>query len=461
MNRSQIFIEKSVLKNTGKQTRRLLLIGFGGLLALLVFTGLNGISALSKIQSRNETIRQDYVNRQQKLEELRNDLYVSGTYVRDLLLEPDPSRADVHRKDLDATTADIQALIAGYRKILRVEEQQPFEDFANGVSAYFDSLQPALNWDTAQRRQFGYAYMRDSLLPGRTLVVHLADQISRFNQHQMEMGNQQVSVLFSTFRRSLVTLLVLTLASGLVLAITSVSRILRLEHLSVERLNEVLQAKKALQELSARLVEVQETERRSLSRELHDEVGQVMSALLLGVSNVSASISPQTIEQAKVELQEIKRVAEKTVAVIRDMSLLLRPSMLDDLGLIPALEWQAREISRNNKVRVEVTVDPESMADQDLPDEQKTCVYRVVQEALRNVIRHAKARTVQIRMTQNAKSLCLLIKDDGQGFLPERHKGVGLLGMEERVKHLNGTFRIDSNLGSGTTIHIELPRDSI
>ncbi len=447
--------------NTGRQTRRLLLIGFGGLLTLLVFTGLNGISVLSRIETRNESIRQDFVNRQRMLEQIRNDLYLSGTYVRDLLLEPDPASADAHRKELDATTAEIESLIKGYRNILRSEERQPFEEFTKGVSSYFDLLRPALGWNSKQRQQYGYAFMRYSLQPGRTVVVHLADQIARFNQHQMEVGNQQLSSLFSTFRRGLLLFLVLALVSGLVLAVASVRRILRLERLSAQRLNEVLQAKEALRDLSVRLVEVQETERRSLSRELHDEVGQVMSALLLAIGNVAASISPQTIDHAKDELQDIKRVAEKTVSVIRDMSLLLRPSMLDDLGLIPALEWQAREVFRNNKIHVEVTVDPESILDADLSDEQKTCIYRVVQEALRNVIRHARAKTVQIRLTQDADVLRLQIKDDGQGFSPERHKGVGLLGMEERVKHLAGCFGIDSAPGSGTTLNIELPHASI
>jgi signal transduction histidine kinase len=100
---------------------------------------------------------------------------------------------------------------------------------------------------------------------------------------------------------------------------------------------------------------VQESERRAISRELHDEVGQLVSALLLAVGNVAASLSVDTVEDSKRQLQDIRRFAEKAVAVVRDMSLLLRPSMLDDLGLIPALEWQAREISREGNVRVKVS----------------------------------------------------------------------------------------------------------
>ena len=142
------------------------------------------------------------------------------------------------------------------------------------------------------------------------------------------------------------------------------------------------------------------------------------------------------------------------MAVVRDMSLLLRPSMLDDLGLIAALQWQAREISRTSNVAVYVTA--ESVPD-DLPDEHRTCIYRVVQEALRNVVRHAKARSVRIRLEQADESLVLTIQDDGRGFAPEREKGLGLLGMEERVIHLQGSFQIESTPGKGTSIRVDLP----
>ena len=128
--------------------------------------------------------------------------------------------------------------------------------------------------------------------------------------------------------------------------------------------------------------------------------------------------------------------------------------MLDDLGLLPALEWQAREVSRTNNLRVDVRADSVS---EDLPDEYKTCIYRVVQEALRNVTRHARARNVQVNLVQNDEGLRLTIQDDGQGFFPERQKGIGLLGMEERIVHLHGSFHLESQPGKGARIDVELP----
>jgi signal transduction histidine kinase len=434
--------------------KRLLFIGFGGLLLLLAFTGLNALSVLTKIQTRNESIRKDYFNRDRILEQLRSDIYLSGTHVRDLLLERDPSLADTHRKELDDARLRIQANVSAYHGILRSEERMPFQQFTREVTEYFNSLRPALEWNAAQRQALGYSFMKNSLLPRRMVIVRLADQISQVNQKQMNEGDKQVAILFADFRRSLVVLLVLTLIGGTLLAGGSIHRILRLERVSAQRFDEVEQARGALRHLSTRLIEVQESERRALSRELHDEVGQSLSALLLGLGNVAAILPPDTGGEARVQLFDLRRLAERTVAVVRDMSLLLRPSMLDDLGLIPAVQWQAREVSRTKNIAVQVQA--EALPD-DIPEEYKTCTYRIVQEALHNVIRHAKAKSVRIHLGPHGDSLLLTIQDDGQGFIPEREKGVGLLGMEERVKHLHGSFHVDSRRGAGTLIRVELP----
>jgi signal transduction histidine kinase len=444
----------TAIASSGRQTRRLLLLGVGGLLVLLALTGLNALSVLKTIQTRNEKIREDYVHRERVLEQLRADVYLSGTYARDLLLEPDPARADVHRKELESARERVQKMIAAYDAILRSDERQRFQQFTGEVSSFFEMLQPVLQWDAKQRQQFSYTFMRDFLLPRRMVIVRLADQISELNQQQLETGNRQVSDLFSSFRRGLQAMLVVALAIGLALAGGSIYRILRLEKLSGQRFDEVVQARTELRTLSDRLVEVQETERRAIARELHDEVGQAVSALSLAVGNVAARISPASIDDSKEQLRTIRQLAEKTVAVVRDMSLLLRPSMLDDLGLIPALEWQAREVSRNDDIRVSVRADSIT---EELPDEQKTCIYRVVQEALRNVTRHARANRVEIHLVQNDGFLQLTIHDNGQGFSPEREKGVGLLGMQERVRRLHGLFQVDSGTGNGTTVRVELP----
>jgi signal transduction histidine kinase len=243
-------------------------------------------------------------------------------------------------------------------------------------------------------------------------------------------------------------------ALGIAMATFSTRKILKLEGRAHSQYKDVADARHQLENLSARLVQAQETERRSLARELHDEVGQSLSAVLVELRNLSSGISLQSEDQLTRHLETIKGLVENTVRTIRNMSLLLRPSMLDDLGLIPALRWQAREVSRQTAMDVAVTTD---LASDDFPDEYKTCIYRVVQEALHNCSRHSNATAVRIQVVQQADRLSLSIRDNGRGFDVRHSKGLGLLGIEERVAHLGGKCEIHSEPGSGTILAIELP----
>jgi signal transduction histidine kinase len=121
---------------------------------------------------------------------------------------------------------------------------------------------------------------------------------------------------------------------------------------------------------------------------------------------------------------------------------------------VPALNWQAKETAKRTGLRIQVAA---SEMEQELPEEHKTCIYRVVQEALNNVARHAQASAVQIALEQQPSGLVLRIQDDGTGFDAQRVRGLGLLGMEERTRHLGGEFTIDSQAGRGTLLKIRLP----
>jgi signal transduction histidine kinase len=275
----------------------------------------------------------------------------------------------------------------------------------------------------------------------------------------MAAGDAQLSRTFDQLRLRLILMLAATVLAGAVLAAFTVRRTLRLEQELQQRYEEGVRTRQELQELSARLVSAQEEERRAISRELHDEVGQSLSALLMEAGNAAAHLPTQSdpahdIAQFRRHVDSIKKLAEASVQVIRNMALLLRPSMLDDFGLLPALEWQAREVSKRTGLRVQVSADE---AAGELPDELRTCIYRVVQEALHNCARHAQARTVKITVDQEPTRIVLTVEDDGHGFDARRVRGLGLVGMEERVNHLGGAFAVKSAPGSGTRVEVELP----
>jgi signal transduction histidine kinase len=275
-------------------------------------------------------------------------------------------------------------------------------------------------------------------------MLDIANRIADLNEQQLNAGNERDAALLSSFQKQLGLTLLITVLLGIGMAAISTRKILKLEARAHNQYQEVSDARRQLENLSARLVEAQETERRSLARELHDEVGQSLSAVLVELRNLSPSQHVETI----------RGLVENTVRTVRNMSLLLRPSMLDDLGLIPALRWQAREVSRQTCMDVTVSTD---LVSDDLPDDYKTCIYRVVQEALHNCSRHSHATAVRIQVLQEPHQLTLSIRDNGKGFDVKQSKGLGLLGIEERVAHLGGTCTIHSEAGSGTVVAVDLP----
>jgi signal transduction histidine kinase len=243
------------------------------------------------------------------------------------------------------------------------------------------------------------------------------------------------------------------MGAAMLLAIGCFLYILKIERQNKRRYEQIVEARVELERLSARLVAAQEEERRSISRELHDEIGQTLSAVLVDAANLANRI-PAEDAVARRYLESIRTHADASVNSIRNIALLLRPSMLDDLGLIPALEWQAREVSRRSGIKVKVTDEnvPES-----LPDAVRTCVYRIVQEALHNIASHSGAKNANITVRHEQDSIVLSVEDDGAGFDPKRTRGLGLVGMEERVKQLGGRMDMQSSPGKGTRLRVTLP----
>jgi len=438
-------------------SRIVLAIGFGGLLLLLAFAGFDGVEKLRQIEHRNDVIRESFLARTRLLEQIRSDLYLSGTYVRDCLLEPDAAKAEAHRASLLRTRNRMESALGQYKALLNEAQARPFRDLNQALQEYWSILAPVLAWNAGQRRDRGYAFLRDDVFPRRTAMLRIADQIAGINESQLEAGKHEVIVMFSQFRRSSMLTIGLTIAVGLILAIFSMRKIMALEMDAAARYREIAIARAELKQLSARLVDAQENDRRAISRELHDEVGQALTGVRVELANLSQRIRMRDTPGAENKLEEIKELVEESLGVVRNMALLLRPSMLDDLGLVPALQWQGREVSKRTGLRVRVAAEGVS---EDLPEEHKTCIYRIVQESLHNCVQHAGATTVRVTVRQEPACIRIGIQDDGRGFPSshaQRERGLGLLGMQERAAHLGGTFSIDTQPGHGATVSIVLP----
>ncbi|RPE74604.1 signal transduction histidine kinase [Vulcaniibacterium tengchongense] len=205
-----------------------------------------------------------------------------------------------------------------------------------------------------------------------------------------------------------------------------------------------------LEELARGLIEVQESERRTLSRELHDDVGQAITAIKMGAASLAGED-----EAGRAEIvAEIVALADQTIAKLRNLSMLLRPPQLDALGLEAALRGQAEALFRNARTALRLELQGPARRP---PAAIELACFRIAQEALTNVLRHAGAGTVQVRLRADAHALALQVADDGRGFDPAQVHGLGLITMRERAQLLGGSFALHSAPGAGTRIEARLP----
>jgi len=403
-------------------SRLALVAGFGSVLVIMTLAGFDALRVLRDVRRNDDQIRRQFLFQNHVLNDIRFQVYLSGTYVRDYLLEPEAERAQTFRISLEQVRQQMDSALQSYGRQLAPAEVKHYTALRAELAEYWRVLAPVLQWDPAERQRLGYAFLRDEVFPRRQNMLAMADRIADINEQQLNAGNDQVVGLLGRFQARLAITLFAAVAFGLGMAALSIRWILRLEARAHCR---------------------------------HDEVGQSLSAVLIELRNLSTGLALRSEQQAQNQVETIRGLVESTIRVVRNMALLLRPSMLDDLGLVPALKWQAREVSKRTSMDVSVAAD---MPD-DLPDDFKTCIYRVVQEALHNCASHARAKSVRIRVQQEPGRLTLCIQDDGQGFDSNQVKGLGLLGIQERVAQLGGKCVVHSEPGTGTILTVELPWD--
>jgi signal transduction histidine kinase len=388
------------------KARVLLIASMSALLLLTATTGAAALAVLARIRSTENALHARLLDSTARMEQIRSAVYLSGTLARDYFVDP-------------AGAVELARLAAETRRNLEAPDASPLRAEA---AAWFRLLDFMIEMQRKRPAPGVDAWFRRQLASRRAAMLSLAAATTAALDREWQAGRRERDAMYAGFGWALGGELALVVTLGLVLSTITVRRVVRLEE--------------ETRALSAQLLKAQEEERRSIARELHDEVGQALNAALL-----EAGTGP-----ARSRLED-------AVAAIRRIALSLRPSMLDDLGLLPGLEWQAREIGNTHGLHVEVAAD----AAGDLPDAHRTCIFRVAQEALRNSARHAKARRAVVGIERESGLVALRVEDDGRGFTPSRTRGMGLLGMEERVAQLGGVFRVTSGPGRGTVVRAELP----
>ena len=219
---------------------------------------------------------------------------------------------------------------------------------------------------------------------------------------------------------------------------------------------ELENSQQELRGLSARLVNLREEERKLLAREIHDELGQALTALKMDLSWLSKKLPEGQVPLVE-KISSMLKLVDTTVTTVKRLSTELRPGLLDDLGLVAAMEWQAGEFQERTGIKTELGFDPYDIM---VEDEQATALFRIFQEVLTNVTRHAAATRVDASLSEKDGALELSIRDNGKGIEPNMitsSKSLGLIGMRERCHHLGGIVDIMGKRGKGTTVTVKLP----
>jgi signal transduction histidine kinase len=444
--------ESTGAEDSVRGLRLALMAGFGGILLIFAVAAVDAVRLLHEMHAENNILRAASLDRSHRLASIRSYVLLSDTYIGDYLLDSDGQTSSEHLAQMRAAWSRTLNDLGAYHSST-LDEAVMLKQLQKLLERHWQHVSHAMDWPKAERRGQGAAFYGDEILPLRTTVVEISTRVEQVDAKQLANTEGEIQSEFERLGGRLSVVLIIALVAACLLGVGCVVYALRIERQNRRRYQEIVEARRTLQRLSARLVDAQETERRTISRELHDQVGQTLNALLVDAANLAKRI-PEEDSISRRYLDNMRTFADSSVNALRDIALLLRPSMLDDLGLIPALEWQAREVSRRSgiKVKVEAEKVPDS-----LPDAVRTCVYRVVQETLQNVSRHSGARSAAVTVRQADGSLELAVEDDGHGFDPVRTRGLGLLGMEERVKQLGGRLEIQSQPDKGTRLHVTLP----
>jgi signal transduction histidine kinase len=432
-----------------------LTIGFGILILLIGTLGFGAIRQADSIHQEMGNSQDSYL----RMEEFRRgvvaDIFLADILVRDYLLDTSRESSAGRRQETMEIRKSVQKRLDELAALTPESTSPALTRLRAEVERYWNSLDPIFEWSPAEKDRQSWVFFARNVLPRRDAIIRLAREMARLNNENLGREGQRLQEAQRRLHVFLVRMMSVILGLGIIVALLTTHRVIALQRTREAQRRQLEDTQNNLRRLSRRLVEAQEIERRALSRELHDEVGQVMTAVGIELGNLE-SLRGGSVEAFSERVEETKRLNADAMRALRGIAMGLRPSMLDDLGLQAALEWQGREFSRRTGVPAVVEVDAEL---DDLPDEQRTCIYRVVQEALTNCARHARARNVSVDARKDGADILVVIEDDGVGFetLPAGRGGLGLLGIQERVQALAGKLKIASKPSQGTRIQVQLP----
>jgi signal transduction histidine kinase len=428
--------------------------GLGFMLLIMGLSGVASIQETRRIHQQILSVEDSYRHIENLVEGIRADTSGADILRRDRLLDSSGAGENYARqlKGLRSKTGGDLEKLRGLRP---QQESKVLDRLEAALRDYWDAAAAEFQESPLKNKT---ASVRDQFASQSKKIFAVTEELGKLNEENFEARRRELSHAVENLQNDIWETMLTALCLGAIIAGASVFRISSLEKESAEYQKATKQAEGRLRQLSQQLVSSQEQERKALSRELHDEIGQLLTALRMELGNLERSRAASGGE-TDTHLDQAKKLAETTLKTTRDIAMGLRPAMLDLLGLGPALEWQTREYSRRYKTPIQLDVAGDL---RDLPDPHRTYLYRIVQEGLTNCARHAHAKNIRVSLTDANGQLAVTVEDDGVGF--DQHGavayGLGLLGITERVRELCGNIAIQSEPGKGTRLEVMLPRET-
>lgn len=399
-----------------------------------------------------------YTRAQELLSTVRAQVLLSSVRVRDALLNPEPAELAENRRQIEAAYRIVTMALADYEPVMGSSRESDQVGRLQREVEQFHATSMDVLADAAGRRP---ADIRDVLnryiVPRREAALAISEEVQTLNRRAFVQQQADIAEIHRVAEAQSRQRLGAALVVGLgVLLLTSLYAS-RLEARLRVQMERDARMSRELQESAAKLIGAQEEERRTIARELHDEVGQVLTAI-----KVELSVAQRQIEAeggSAAPLAEVQTITDGALKTVRNLSQLLHPATLDDLGLAAAIDSSLRGLARRQEIRAELH--QKGILDR-LPREVELAAYRIVQEAITNVGKHANATQCHVHLTHYPDRLLIEVEDDGVGFVEDTDRpiiarGLGLISVRERASRLGGTFNILSTPGHGTRLIVSLP----
>jgi signal transduction histidine kinase len=435
-----------------------LAVGFSLTLGLWLYTEYAFTRRIDNLQREAVEVTSRYTRAQELLSDVRAHILLNSLRMRDALLDPRTDFVQQSLEQIENSHRIVTQALADYEPVMGsgVERSQ-LARLQNEVEQFHTTaktvLADAAGQDPARVREL----LNRDVVPRRETMLTLSDEIQAINLRVFEQHQRNIADIHrgtetdSRERLTFVMLIGLFIVFATGFYATQLEARLRVQIARDKRMSQ------ELRDAAAKIIAAQEDERRRIARELHDEVGQVLSVLAVEIDVAQRSIA--AAGGSPGVLSEAQSIADGALNTVRNITQLLHPAALDDLGLAAAIDSSLRGLARRQAIRAELH---EKDLPERLPREVELAAYRIVQEAITNVGKHANATQCHVHLTHLKDRLLIEVEDNGVGFVedtarPIIARGLGLISVRERVSRLGGTVNILSTPGEGTRIVVSLP----